>query len=117
MQIANVRIYANIRIHSQFSFAFICMLRFQRFRIKGMSMSPAFQPGDRVAVVRRALYRAGDVVALNDSRSGKVLLKRVCGRTEHGYFVEGDNKSQSTDSRVFGAVATVAILGKVFATY
>ena len=38
-------------------------------------------------------------------------------RPEDQYFVMGDNRSQSCDSRVWGSVPDENIIGKVFMTY
>ncbi|MGJ3247865.1 MAG: nickel-type superoxide dismutase maturation protease [Elainellaceae cyanobacterium] len=93
--------------------------RRRRFRVTGNSMAPLLQPDEEVLVDLNAYHRTsprlGDiVVAEHPHRPGFRLIKRIvsiddCGR----YFLEGDNRSESTDSRAFGAVSTAHIIGQV----
>ena len=88
-----------------------------QYRISGNSMTPTLAAGDTV-LVNRLAYRfkklqKGDIVALLDPRDGKVLIKRITQVKGKQYFVEGDNKNASTDSRVFGMIKRSDIIGKV----
>lgn len=56
--------------------------------------------------------RVEDVVAFRVN--GKIFIKRICSISENKYHLEGDNKSDSLDSRSFGLVAKSNILGKLF---
>lgn len=90
----------------------------RRVHVVGESMAPAFQPGDRLLVVRaprRVRLRAGDVVAASDPRTaGRLLVKRVVSSTDAGAVVlAGDNAARSTDSRQFGAVERGSVWGIV----
>lgn len=67
--------------------------------------------------------KCGDMVVFNSSEDAQVLLvKRIIkiystltsnGKEQHFYFMEGDNKENSHDSRAYGYVPESAILGKV----
>lgn len=88
-----------------------------RFKIAGNSMKPTLQPGDIVIVSKIPYWfkhpAVNDIVAVHDPRDNKILIKRVT-RTKNGhYFVEGDNKAYSTDSREFGMVEKGMVVGKV----
>ncbi|NEP11912.1 MAG: nickel-type superoxide dismutase maturation protease [Symploca sp. SIO2C1] len=91
----------------------------QRFRVVGISMLPLLLPGDEVLVdrwaYRRSLPASNDVVVITPpDRSDIRLIKRVVAVHQNGAcFVQGDNPSQSTDSRVFGWVEPHFILGRV----
>jgi nickel-type superoxide dismutase maturation protease len=93
--------------------------RYSRNEVSGSSMAPALRPGDWIIVDRRA-YRGrlplrGDVVLARDPRDpSRELVKRV-GRVDlHGNaWLLGDNEAESTDSRTFGLVPSVAIVGRV----
>ena len=88
--------------------------------VRGRSMAPTLQPGDRLLVVRsRRLPRTGDVVLALDPRdAGRELVKRVA-RVEPGGSVtlRGDNAAFSTDARAFGALPAGAIRWRVALRY
>jgi nickel-type superoxide dismutase maturation protease len=82
-------------------------------------MFPLLRPGDEVLVNPRS-YRhrpplAGDiVVARHPYRTDLRLIKRVVEVQADGYCVlRGDNRSESTDSRAFGALPPERIFGRV----
>jgi signal peptidase I len=92
-------------------------------RVEGTSMLPTLHPEDFLAVraPRRGEPLAGQLVVI---RAGDIeTVKRVMtappdralGPDE--FWVEGDNRSGSTDSRVTGPVARDAIVGIVRARY
>lgn len=106
--------------------------------IQGRSMLPGYAEGDIVFILKCAYglrgvageYRIvwaepqkGDIVAAIRSDTGKLIIKRVSdfeflidtekARMLKGYYLLGDNKFESSDSREFGAVPMNNILGKV----
>ena len=88
---------------------------FKRFKVVDQSMEPNFKEGDYV-LVNTAAYKlrkpkVGDVVVLE--KEHKKLLKRIVKIAGNEFFVEGDNKTASRDSRQFGLVSKREILGKV----
>jgi nickel-type superoxide dismutase maturation protease len=93
----------------------------RRVVVDGRSMSPAFEPGDRLVVVRlprRWPVRPDDVVALSDPRRpDRLLVKRVTQAHAGRVTVAGDNASESTDSRDFGPVERSAVWGRVVYRY
>ena len=135
------------------------IIKGQLYTVKGDSMSPSFEGGERILVSRAAYDGAkpdrGDVVILRDTRTPSVhYLKRIVGlpleevrlfdgmlyidgahlpepylgglpayvglddRTwklgERDYFVLGDNRAHSTDSRDFGTIDANFIPGKAW---
>lgn len=88
----------------------------QRFTVSGSSMLPTLKHGQDV-LVRCWFYqpKAGDMVVIK--KDGKEMIKRiqrVSGRVSgQKYFVVGDNKKESTDSRRFGLIDKSEIAGKV----
>lgn len=93
-----------------------------RFRVEGDSMAPAFRYGDRLLVNRLAYLvrkpRPGDVVVLRDPEvRGRLLLKRIGAVEGERYVVLGDNPEGSRDSRSFGPVRRVDIVGKLLLRY
>jgi nickel-type superoxide dismutase maturation protease len=90
---------------------------FYKYKISGNSMSPTLSDGQVVLVNRMSYWFANpqtdDIVAARDPRDGKVLIKRITKIERKRFFVQGDNKKVSTDSRVFGMIEQNDILGKV----
>lgn len=92
-----------------FRFAVVC----------GPSMEPALNDGDVLLISRFAKVEKGDVVVAKNN--GKFIVKRVCGTegdTVNGtavgsgeYYLMGDNRDHSYDSRNFGPVSNIK--GKV----
>ena len=80
-------------------------------------MSPEFKRGTRVVVQKKWFFckpRLNDVIVLKDPRDGKLIIKRITNvRQNTTFYVLGDNRQQSTDSRVFGWVSKADIIGKV----
>lgn len=74
-------------------------------------MYPTLRPGQIVLVRAKRQYQQNNVVMLE--HDGLEKIKRIATIDEHGYEVRGDNPSQSTDSRQFGAVDRRALMGKV----
>lgn len=82
------------------------------FIVHGSSMYPTLKEGKHIFSFNWFLkLKKGDiVVALVDDRA---IIKRISEVKEGKYFLVGDNKSQSTDSRKFGPVSLGQIIGKV----
>ncbi len=80
-------------------------------------MEPSYSEGDYLIVNRLAFFlrspRKGEVVLLEDPRTGKAILKRVRDVKKQLYYLLGDNKHYSTDSRTFGWVSSEKIIGTV----
>ena len=83
-------------------------------------MEPAFKAGDYVLVNKLAYVlrspSKGDVIVLrHPTEKKKFLIKRISLVTNSDeYYVVGDNKSFSQDSRHFGSINRDSILGKVW---
>jgi signal peptidase I len=86
-----------------------------RVLVAGPSMVPTLRDGDAVLVRRlrpgsRALarVRAGDVVlARFPAAPGRLVVKRAVRPYQGGWWVEGDNRYGSDDSRRYGAADVV----------
>lgn len=87
-----------------------------RFKVIGHSMEPTIKNGE-IVLVSNIPYlfkgpRINDIVAFKDNR-GKILVKRITEIEKKGYFLSGDNKNDSLDSRKFGHVIKNQIIGKM----
>ena len=78
-------------------------------------MSPTYKEDDNVLVSSIPLLfskpKEGDVVVFE--KYNRMYLKRVEKVIDNKYFLEGDNKKDSMDSRAFGSVFEKQIKGKV----
>jgi len=91
------------------------MLLLSRFKIAGHSMSPTFSEDDSVLVSSLPLLffkpKIGDVVVFE--KYNRFYIKRIDKIENEKYFLVGDNKNDSFDSRRFGSVKRSQIKGKV----
>lgn len=89
---------------------------FSRFIISGESMDPTLKNGQTAISLNWffKIYKNDLVVA---EKNGKLIIKRVTKILNNKYFLQGDNKSFSTDSRKFGYLSKDDIFGKVILTY
>ena len=90
-----------------------------RFRVEDVSMEPNLKAGDYVIINKLSyLFRKpskGDIVVLkHPSNNENFLIKRIAEVKDSEYFVLGDNREFSTDSRHFGAIRKNLIVGKVW---
>lgn len=85
-----------------------------KFKVSGNSMSPYVRGGNFMLVDRLAYFlkkpKINQIVVLKKER---YIIKRVTKIMNDRYFVLGDNKEESTDSREFGWVEKKDIVGKV----
>lgn len=110
-----------VAIAALVAMAFIRFAIIAPFKVRGRSMEPTLDDGDRVLVLKCAYWRRGpqigDIVLLRNPEphsKRRVLLKRVTASTPAGaYFVVGDNAAGSRDSRHFGYVLPEEIIGRV----
>ena len=84
-------------------------------KVKDNSMEPIFREGDYIISLPYFFSSpsAGDVIILKHPRKNKLLLKRIEKVSGNEFFVKGDNKAHSEDSRKFGPVKKSHIVGKV----
>ena len=100
-----------------------------RVEIEGPSMSPTLEPGDWALAVAVGQLRRRDVVVIeHPTRPGFEVVKRIIARpgelTSVGrllrsdeFWVEGDNRGASTDSRQFGPVTRDRIRARIRLVY
>ena len=84
------------------------------FLVEGDSMFPALKNGYLVLINPYAKLQTGDIaLARHPFKKSVRIIKRVKEITPEGkFFLVGDNASESSDSRSFGAIAAKDILGK-----
>ena len=77
-------------------------------------MVSTFKENDVVLVNRLSYFlsppKIGDLIVL---KREKYIIKRIKKIKNNKYFVVGDNKKESTDSRRFGWIDRKDIVGKV----
>jgi signal peptidase I len=100
----------------------------QRVIVEGSSMEPTLDPGDWAIAVAPARFRVGDVVVVeHPGRTGYEMVKRLVAGpgdrvTERAlgpddWWVQGDHRGASTDSRSFGPVGSAALKARIVAVY
>ncbi len=77
-------------------------------------MLPTLKTGDAVLINPQANVAKGDIVlAKHPFKESVKILKRIGEISEDGkFFLIGDNKDESSDSRNFSAISASEILGK-----
>ena len=89
--------------------------RRRAFVVDGDSMLPTLKSGDAILIETSISIKVGELVlARHPFRSSVKMVKRVADIDEDGsVFLSGDNPSESSDSRTFGAVSIKSIVGRV----
>ncbi len=86
-----------------------------KFKITGHSMEPNLLNNQVVLVSSIPLIflkpRVGDVAVFK--YKNKTYIKRITKINSYKYFLEGDNKKDSSDSKKFGWINKKDIIGKV----
>ena len=96
------------------------MFPITRFKIEDRSMEPNFKSGDYVLVNKLAYAfgnpSKGDIIVFKHPKEkDRILIKRVSlVSNSDEYYVTGDNKDFSQDSRHFGEIKKDLIIGKVW---
>ncbi len=89
------------------------MIGLIRVRVIGPSMEPALRNG-QVRWARRGGLRPGRIaVFVEPGRPGMLSVKRLIREEGTGWWVEGDNREHSLDSRTYGPVPASRILGTI----
>jgi nickel-type superoxide dismutase maturation protease len=92
------------------------MLFIAKFRVVGHSMEPQIKSGGTVLASSIPylfkIPKISDIVAFKDS-AGKVLIKRIVKIQDGKYFMQGDNKQDSLDSRKLGLISKNQIIGEI----
>lgn len=78
-------------------------------------MAPTLRSGDIVLIDQNASVGINDLVLANHPyQSNTKIIKRISEIDADGALIlTGDNPSESTDSRTFGAISIKSIVGKV----
>ncbi len=81
-------------------------------KVCGHSMEPYAREGDFVFTLPFCQPKVGDVTVIQ--HKAMFLLKRLKKQNASAYWFEGDNKAESTDSRMFGWIDQKDVVGKAF---
>lgn len=91
------------------------MLLLSKFKIEGHSMEPKLKNGEKVLVSFIPYLfnkpKVNDIIVfrIND----RFYIKRIEEKKDDKYFVKGDNKKDSLDSKYFGSISQNQIIAKV----
>ncbi len=87
------------------------------FRVSGNSMRPNLKNNDLILVSAIPYVfhspKEEDIILALDPRDKRKIVKRIIHVSIDAYIIQGDNPEESTDSRIFGTITNVSILGKV----
>lgn len=89
---------------------------FQLMLIQGDSMLPSYHNMQLVILNKYDRdYEVGDVIAIKSKGLDAIIVKRIDKIYPDGYYVLGDNREHSVDSRDerVGLIEESAIIGKV----
>ena len=80
-------------------------------------MFPAYKSGE-VVLVDCIVYkvfglRVDNIIVLKHPYNNSYIIKRITKKNNNLYFVRGDNKNESTDSKNFGWISKKDIIGRV----
>ena len=89
----------------------------RRFLVSGDSMTPTFENGQFILMdPEPPSISEGDIVICQHPTQDLEMVKRVVIIEEGRFFVQGDNKERSSDSRQFGWLTREHIVGVVVST-
>ncbi len=83
------------------------------YRVQGGSMLPAYNSGDVLLGARWSRFKVGQVVVA--ATSERTIIKRITKIYANTVWLEGDNLTQSTDSRSFGPLQRQQIQALIIA--
>ncbi len=90
------------------------MIGLTTVRIVGPSMEPTLRNGETHLALTGVRCSVGNVVVIrHPDRRELLTVKRLVRREGDGWWVEGDNPKESTDSRQFGAVDSDLVVARV----
>lgn len=90
----------------------------RRVEVRGPSMRPTLEEGDRLLVAGTRRLRVGDLVVLREpGGDGLLVVKRLAALEGAEVVVRGDNPGQSRDSRAYGPVPRAAVVGRAWWRY
>lgn len=114
-----------------FGIVIIRIFVFSAVRVSGISMLPTLQDKQIIFVNKMAYWKNapqnGDIVIVREPIDNIQVVKRIVGTPgtaitiedktfmlkEDEYCIEGDNRNNSIDSRVYGPIRSERIIGKV----
>lgn len=90
----------------------------RRVEVRGPSMQPSLEEGDRLLCGPPFRLRPGDVVVVEEPGPvGRLAVKRIAAVTGGKVVVLGDNAAASRDSRRYGPLPRAAVRGRAWWRY